>query len=102
MPDKLDESLRRMFDLLKLESNRRLVLKWVGEKRLVGNIKSHASKYFYRFISLSNENFQSVLPFASLWAKVDLFTPSSAAFDTHTNSFYSNVVNRYDAFLKSE
>ena len=49
---------------------------------------------FHRFISLSNENFQSVLPFASLWAKLDIHTPSKDAYDIHTNSFYSNVVNR--------
>ena len=35
VPNKLEESLRRIFDLLKLESNRRLSLKWVGEERFV-------------------------------------------------------------------
>ena len=35
VPNKLEESLRRIFDLLKLESNRRLSLKWVGEERSV-------------------------------------------------------------------
>jgi len=71
--------LRRIFDLLKLESNRRLSLKWVGEER---------------FISLSNENFQSVLPFATLWAKLDPHTPSRHSYDILTNSFHSNFVNR--------
>ena len=35
VPNKLEESLRRIFDLLKLESNRRLAMKFVGEERLV-------------------------------------------------------------------
>ena len=48
-----------------------------------------------RFISLSNENFQSVLPFATLWAKLDPHTPSRHSYDILTNSFHSNFVNRY-------
>ena len=39
VPNKLEESLRRIFDLLKLESNRRLSLKWVGEERFVSREK---------------------------------------------------------------
>ena len=107
VPNKLEESLRRIFDLLKLESNRRLAIKLVGEERFVVHkiskikdgsvfyISSLKSITVHRFISLSNENFQSVLPFAKLWAKLDLHTPSSAIHDIHTNSFYSNVVNKY-------
>ena len=35
VPNRLEESLRRIFDLLKLESNRRLAIKLVGEERFV-------------------------------------------------------------------
>ena len=97
VPNKLEESLRRIFDLLKLESNRRLAIKFVGEERFVilKILKLKVLSTLHRYISLSNENFQSVLPFATMWSKLDFHTPSSAKYNILTNSFYSNVVHRY-------
>ena len=87
---------------MKFVGEERFVVQEIPSSKILLSIDLHLNlKYVdvHRFISLSNENFQSVLPFASLWAKLDLHTPSSEAYDIHTNSFYSNVVNRYITIL---
>ena len=75
VPDRLEFDIIRMFDLLKLESNRRLVFRLVGEGR---------------HISLASRRFQAVLPLATLWATLD---PLSTSPNSLTNSFHNNFVN---------
>ena len=75
VPGRLEFDIISMFDMLKLESNRRLVFRLVGEEK---------------HISLANQRFQAVLPLAALWATLD---PLSMSMNSLTNSFHNNFVN---------
>lgn len=75
IPTRTDLAIRRMFDLLKLESNQRLSKKLVDKER---------------FISMSSDNFLHILPLCKHWTHVDFSSPS---INTTMNPFHNNYIN---------
>ena len=97
VPNKLEESLRRIFDLLKLESNRRLAIKLVGEERFVvhkiSKIKDGSVFYISSLkVLLSTGLYLSPTRISSLCCHLQscgqnwIFTPHPVPFTTSTQT----------------